>query len=176
LENDLAYIQDYNASNIAKIKKLLGVIAACAPFEPNISKIAEKLQFGRNTVNTYLRQLYEAHILRLLNKPANSISQLQKPDKIYFENTSFAYALQNNPEVGTMRETFFLNQVHNAGYKIHLSTKGDFLVANQWIFEVGGRSKGEKQIKGVKDAYLVLDDIEIGFGNRIPLWLFGFLY
>lgn len=176
LESDLAYIQDYNASNIAKIKKLLGVIASVAPFEPNISKIAEKLQLGRNTVNTYLNHLRDAHILKLLHKTSKSISTLQKPDKIYFENTAFAYALQNEPNIGSIRETFFINQLENAGHAIQLSNQGDFLTDNKWIFEIGGKNKKEQQIKGAKNAFLILDNIETGFANHIPLWLFGFLY
>ena len=176
LESDLAYSNDYSTSNTVKIKKLLGVIASSAPFEPNISKIAKKLQLGRNTVNIYLQNLHDAQILRLVNRPARGISHLQKPDKIYFENTCFSFALQNNPESGTVRETFFLNQVQNAGYTITLHEKGDFIVNNQWIFEIGGKNKDTKQIQGLNDSWLVLDDIESGFKNRVPLWLFGFLY
>lgn len=176
LESDLAYIQDYSAANISKIKKLLGVIATTVPFEPNISKIARKLQIGRNTVNNYLHHLHDAHILKLINRSPEKISSLQKPDKIYFENTSFAYALQNQPNIGNVRETFFLNQVSNAGHQIHLSKTGDFLVDDKWVFEIGGRNKSTQQIKETDHAYLALDDIEFGFKSRIPLWLFGFLY
>ncbi len=176
LESDLAYVQDYSASNIAKIKRLLGVLAKVVPFEPNISKIASKLQLGRNTVNNYLRHLQDAHILRLINKDTSGISALQKPDKIFFENTAFAYAFQNQPNIGSIRETFFLNQLTNAGHRMNLSTVGDFLADEQWLFEIGGRNKNEKQIKDRENAFLALDDIETGVANRIPLWLFGFLY
>jgi hypothetical protein len=176
LESDLAYSHDYSAGNTIKIKKLLGVIAASAPFQPNILKIAERLQLGRNTVNQYLRDLEDARILRLLNKPARGISHLQKPDKIYFENTAFSHAFQNTPDPGTLRETFFLNQVHNAGHTIHLHEKADFLVDELFIFEVGGRNKNTEQIRGLDNSWLVMDDIETGFKNRIPLWLFGMLY
>lgn len=176
LETDLAYVQDYSASNIIKIKKLLGVIAASAPFEPNISKIAQKLHLGRDTVNHYLRHLQDAYILNLVNKPTKGISALQKPDKIYIENTAFVHALQPRPETGTLRETFFLNQLRNSGYVVELSTKGDFLVDGTYTFEVGGRNKDMSQISGVDNAFLALDDIESGIGSRIPLWLLGFLY
>lgn len=176
LETDLAYVQDYSASNIVKIKKLLGVIAASAPFEPNISKIAQKLQLGRDTVNHYLRHLQDAYILNLVNKPAKGISALQKPDKIYIENTAFVHALQPRPETGTLRETFFLNQLRNSGYVVELSTQGDFIVDGTYTFEVGGRNKDMSQISGVDNAFLALDDIESGIGSRIPLWLLGFLY
>ncbi len=176
LDSDLAYSNDYSASNTIRIKKLLGVIASSAPFQPNILKIAERLQLGRNTVNQYLRDLEDARILRLLNKPARGMSHLQKPDKIYFENTAFGYAFQNNPDPGTLRETFFLNQVHNAGHIIHLHDKADFLVDERFIFEVGGKNKNTDQIRGLDNSWLVVDDIETGFKNRIPLWLFGLLY
>lgn len=176
LETDLSYIQGYNSTNIAKVKKLLGVIASSAPFEPNISKIAQKLHLGRDTVNMYLRHLHDAYILILTNKPSRGVNTLQKPDKIYIENTAFTYALQPSPEIGTLRETFFINQLKNSGHSIALSEKGDFIVDGKFVFEIGGRNKNVAQIKGVEDVYLALDDIETGMGYRIPLWLFGFLY
>lgn len=176
MESDLSFIQDYSAANVSKVKKLLGVIAASAPFEPNISNIARKLNLGRNTVNHYLKHLHDAHILILANKPSRGSNHLQKPDKIYFENTAFAYALQNVPNPGTIRETFFMNQFWNAGHKVHLAQKGDFLIDEEWIFEVGGKNKKSNQVKYEKNGFLALDEIEIGFGHNIPLWLFGFLY
>jgi len=176
LESDLSFIENYTASNITKIKKLLGVIAASAPVEPNISKIAERLQLGRNTVNMYLKHLSDGCILNLLHKLGRGMSLLQKPDKIYFENASFAYAMQSNPNMGTIRETFFINQLKNAGHEVNLSDVGDFWVDGQWVFEVGGKNKTQSKMKGVENSYLALDDIETGFGNKIPLWLFGFLY
>jgi predicted AAA+ superfamily ATPase len=176
LESDLAYVQDYSASNITKVKKLLGVIAASAPFEPNVSKIAEKLNLGRNTVTAYLKHLADAKVLNLLNKPTKGTSFLQKPDKVYFENTCFARAFQPDPNAGTLRETFFLNQLSNAGHKINLPAKGDFLVDEKWTFEVGGKNKAPTQIRDLADGYLALEGIEVGFSKKIPLWMFGLLY
>lgn len=177
LESDLGWIEDYSAANIEKIKKLLGVIAQVAPFEPNISRIAEKLKMGRNTLYIYLKNLKDAGIINLLNKPGRGIAVLQKPGKIYFENTAYAYAFQHTPQAGTLRETFFVNQLVNAGYMINLSPeKADFLVDEKYTFEVGGRNKGNSQIRNIKDSYKALDNIENGFLHTIPLWLFGFLY
>jgi len=177
LESDLASIEGYSASNVRKIKRLLGVIAETAPFEPNISKIAEKLQLGRNTVNDYLKNLHDAQVLQLLRKPAKGNAQLQKPDKIYFENTSLAYAFQNSPEKETIRETFFMNQLKNAGHLVEISpTRSDFLVDGQYTFEVGGKNKDRKQIKNIEQSYMAIDAIEYGFAKTIPLWLFGLLY
>jgi predicted AAA+ superfamily ATPase len=176
LETDLSFAQDYSAGNVAKIKRLLGVIAASAPFEPNISKIAEKLGLGRNTVYLFLHHLQDAKIIRMINMPGKSMGSLQKPDKIYFENPNFTYALQAEANIGAVRETFFINQIANSGKDISLSKDGDFMVEGKYIFEVGGRNKGFDQIKDVENSHLALDEIEIGFGKKIPLWLFGFLY
>lgn len=176
LESDLAAVQNYSAANISKIKKLLGAIAVSAPFEPNISKIASRLKLGRNTVKKYLHHLQDAQLLKLLNRPAKGMSQLQKPDKIYFENANFAYAFQPEPNIGTIRETFAANQISNAGHAVHLPNKGDFLIDEQWVVEVGGKNKGSSQIKNIENAFLALDDIEYGYGRKIPLWLLGFLY
>ena len=105
------------------------------------------------------------------------ISQLQKPGKIYFENTCFPFAFHKEPDIGILRETFFMNQLKNAGHIVNLFPgKGDFMIDETHIVETGGRTKDDKQIKGVSNSYLALDDIEYGFGNKIPLWLFGFLY
>lgn len=176
LESDLSFIQDYSTANMIKIKNLLGVIAESAPFEPNISKLAQKMQLGRQTVNIFIKHLQDAGILNLLFKPGKGISQLQKPGKIYFENPNFVYAMQHTPSVGTIRETFFMNQLKNAGHQVSIADKGDFLVDNKWIFEVGGKNKDNSQLKGIDNGYFAIDDIEMGFGQKIPLWLFGFLY
>lgn len=176
LENDLAYVQDYSPANIQKIKKLLGIIAGSAPFTPNISKIAEKLHVGRNTIYNFLKHLEDAHILNLVHKSGRGISVLQKPDKIYFENTNLALALNTNAEPGTLRETFFLNQLKSAGKVVNLAKKGAFLVDEKYEFEVRGKNKGSDQIRNEENAWLALDNIEYAFRQSIPLWLFGFLY
>jgi len=177
LESDVAYIKGYSVSNVEKIKRLLGVIAQSVPFEPNIAKIVDRLHIARATVYTYLKNLQDAQILHFLYKPGMGISQLQKPGKIYFENTCFPFAFQKEPDIGTLRETFFMNQLKNAGYRVNLSPgKGDFMVDETYIFETGGRSKDKHQVKGIPNSYLAVDDIEYGLGRRVPLWMFGFLY
>lgn len=176
LESDLAYVQDYSPSNIQKIKKLLGVIAGTVPFSPNISKIADKLKVGRKTIYNYLKHLEDAHILNLTHKTGRGISVLQKPDKVYFENTNLALALNSDAESGALRETFFVNQVRNAGHSLYLAKKGDFLINDEITIEVGGKNKTFKQIAGIDNAYLVKDNIEYAYQNSIPLWMFGLLY
>ena len=106
----------------------------------------------------------------------SGINYLSKPEKIYLENTNLIYALAGDePDTSNLRETFFFNQV-SVKHKVTYSAKGDFMVDNKFIFEIGGKSKSMKQVTGVKNSYIVQDNTETGFKNRVPLWLFGFLY
>ncbi|TKB98730.1 ATP-binding protein [Pedobacter cryophilus] len=179
LNEDLAYIDGYNAEHIFKIKKLLGILAESVPFTANVSAIADKLEIGRNTIKNYLHALEKAGLLHFLNRDGKGISLLQKPDKIYLENTNLSYALKISPDLGTLRETFVLNQLINYSDEVFLPKEGDISInekGNQFIFEIGGKGKSAKQIQNLENAYVIADDIETGFMNKIPLYLFGFLY
>ena len=158
------------------MKKLLYVISTSSPFKPNIQKLSEKIEISRNTLKTYLNYLEEARIINQLEASTKGVSALQKPEKIYLHDPNIIYSLApENLNIGNLRETFFFNQV-NITDRIAASKKGDFLVNGQYTFEIGGKSKTSKQISGISDAYIVKDDIEMGFDNKIPLWLFGLLY
>lgn len=176
LETDLASIEGYTAGNIVTIKKLLGVLSESVPFTPNVASLAAKMKLGRDTVSNFIQHLERARLFNLIYQQPKGIAALQKPDKIYLENTNLAFALKDNPDVGSLRETFFLNQLHNAGYTVSLPKAGDFLVNHKWAFEIGGQSKGESQLQNKSNSFLALDGIEMAYQNRIPLWLFGFLY
>lgn len=176
LEVELPLLRQVEVAYVHKMKQLLQIIAESVPFIPNVSKLSRKIQINRNTLVTYLQYLEESHITTNLFKEAHGISQLQKPDKIYLENTNLLYALaQNNTQMGHVRETFFLNQV-KAGQRIQYARQGDFVVDKKYTIEVGGLNKGLSQIAGIKHAFIAADDIEIGNPQKIPLWLFGFLY
>jgi uncharacterized protein len=175
VDSDLAYIAHYNAGTAVKVKRLLGVIAESAPFKPNMSALARKMDLHRESIYEYVYQLRDARLLNVLSAAGKGVSKLQKPDKIFLENTNFAYAMNPHPDKGNIRETFLLNQLENTGAEVFAPIEGDFLTSGILI-EVGGKSKDAKQVK-VADSYLVAaDDIEIGFGTKAPLWLFGFLY
>lgn len=175
IETDLGHIKDYNAGTAFKVKKLLGVLAGSVPFKPNIAALARKLDVSRDSIYAWLSHLENARLLNLLSAEGKGVSLLQKPEKIYFENTNLAFALQSMPNIGTVRETFLLNQVRNAKIKTTLPKNGDFFV-NDIHIEVGGKGKTNKQIKEQKAHIIAADNIEIGYGEKIPLWLFGFLY
>ncbi len=176
LEIELPLLRKVEVAYIAKLRQLLQIISQSVPFVHNVSKLSERIGVNRNTFVSYLYFLEEAHITRNLYKDAKGITQLQKPNKIYLENTNLQYALSpDQANIGTIRETFFLNQV-SVHHKLEYIDESDFLVDHQYIFEIGGKSKNHKQIKNLKQSYLALDDLEYGMANKIPLWLFGFLY
>ncbi len=176
LEIELPLLRQIGLAYVAKIKQLLTIIAESVPFIPNVSKISERIGINRSTLLSYLHYLDEIDLTTNLFKYGEGISLLQKPSKIYLENTNLIYLLaKENANRGNLRETFFANQVGYA-YDLSYAEQGDFTVDNQYTFEIGGKDKTEKQIKGVDKAYIVSDDITHGFHHKIPLWLFGFLY
>lgn len=176
LEVDLHAIKPIEYTSITKIKKLLYVLAVNVPFIPNISRLSEKIGLSRNSLVEALQLLNKAELIHVLYKQSKSISLLNKPDKIWLNNSNLSYALSNrNPDEGSLRESFFLSQF-NAFHSVSLADKGDFIVNNKYIFEVGGKNKSQSQIKGLKNAYIVKDNVETGVLNIIPLWLLGFMY
>ena len=176
IENDLPAITNIDFTSIMKIKKLVFIIASLVPYTPNINQLAVQLNSTRDTVLRYLQLLHTAHILKWLTQDSWGINFLNKPDKLYLENTNLAFALQNERvNTGSLRETFFLNQV-SLRHQVTLPKQGDFFVDNEYTFEVGGKNKSIKQIANIDKAFIVSDNIDYGFQNRIPLWIFGFLY
>ena len=176
IDSDITPFEELNYTTVRVMKKLLYVISQSVPFIPNISKLAEKMGVTRNTILKLLDILDKAQLLSLLHTSTEGVSMLQKPEKIYLQNTNLAYMFAHeSPNVGNIRETFFLNQLQ-VKHQVTAPKYGDFMVDSTYVFEVGGNSKTSKQIQGVPNAYLAIDGIEGGVGNRIPLWLFGFLY
>jgi predicted AAA+ superfamily ATPase len=158
-----------------KLKKLLEVVCQSSPFEVNYSKIATAAQISRVKLYDYITFLNDGQMLLLLDEPIKGIKKINKPAKIYLNNTNLLFAYCQNSKIGTIRETFFANQVSQK-YKLNISTKGDFTIDEKYKIEIGGKTKGFNQIKDIPNGYVVADDIEIGTGNKIPLYLFGFLY
>ncbi len=176
IEIELPLLRKVEITAVPKLKKMLQIIAESVPFIPNISKLSERAGLNRNTVISYLGYLEEARIIRNLYKNAKGITRLQKPDKIYLENTNLMYAFSSgNVNTGNVRETFFINQLGES-HLVEYAEHGDFTVDSRYVFETGGLSKTSRQLKNNMEGFVVADDIEYGSGNRIPLWLFGFLY
>jgi len=176
LETDLPSVEKINFTAVQNIRKLLSIITEIAPFKPNILKLSRQVGVSRETLQKYLYLLSEADLLMLLQAGTHGISKMNKPDKIYLNDTNLIYTLTNTQvNTGTLRETFFYNQLSQSHPVFH-SPKGDFLVDQKYIFEIGGKNKSQKQIAGIPNAFIAADNIEFAYQNKIPLWLFGFLY
>ncbi|PZV76693.1 hypothetical protein CLV31_12418 [Algoriphagus aquaeductus] len=175
LEVDIPTYAQMNVSTGRKLKQLLAIVAQSVPFKPNMSKLAEMLNISRNNIADYLLYMEEAGMITQLRSQTDGIIGLGKIDKVYLENTNLVYSLvEDLQNKGNIRETFFLNQV-KVNHQVVTSSMGDFQVGTM-DFEVGGKSKREKQIKTAQNGYLVKDDIERGYLNTIPLWHFGLMY
>ena len=176
IEVDLPANMSIEFTTIIKIRKLFSIIAASVPFTPNISELSSLVDTTRPSLLMYLEALEKTNAILALDKEAKGLKRLVKPEKIYLGNTNYSYAFaEERTDIGNLRETFFYSLL-NVTNKVTYSDKTDFLVDSKYSFEIGGKRKGQSQISGLSDAYIVKDDIEIGFGNQIPLWLFGFIY
>ena len=175
LEQDMALLEGVDLTKIPKIRKLIYLLSTQVPYQPNITKLAEALETDRITLLNYLNSLQKASVLSLVRLNGKLYTQLTKPDKIFLQNTNLLYLSQSNVNIGTLRETFFANQI-GSKHQLTLAQKGDFMVDNAYTFEVGGANKGFQQIAGIKDSYLAVDEMPLGIKNKIPLWLFGFMY
>ena len=179
IESDLLSIYPtLNGSSIKKIKRLLSVIAESAPFTPDLKRLKRIVEIGdERTLKNYLKYLEDGGVIISLTKMGSRLGALEKPEKIYLNNPNQIYAISSKGKenMGTIRETFFINAL-SVMHKVSMPKRGDFCVDDKYTFEIGGRNKGFKQIKNIRNSFLALDDIETGINNKIPLWLFGFLY
>ncbi len=159
---------------VYKIKILLGILAELNPYTLNVSDLANKLGSSRDSVYKMLDLMQKAGLIRRLYQKSTGMKKLQKPEKILFDNTNLMYALSPNADLGTLRETFVSNML--SMHKLAMPQTGDLQVDNHYLFEVGGKSKNFTQIADIPNSYIIADGIDVGIGNKIPLWLFGMMY
>lgn len=181
IEVELTKFRGVNMVNTRKIKALLNVISEMLPYQVDLSKLSSSVSIDRVTLVRYLRFMDEAKLIRNLFTEIDMITDLQKPDKILLDNTNLSYAFAiKEPERGTLRETFFCNQLSSAGHIVEYGglQTGDYRIDKSIVIEVGGAGKDFSQInsKDIANAALALDDIDMASGKKIPLWAFGFLY
>jgi len=175
IEVDIPSIFNIRYENIINLKKLTQLICQSKPFKINIKEMCAKIGTDRDTLYSYMEYLHRGKIFHILRSKTKGDNIFLKPDKIYLNNTNLNYCYCNNQEIGTIRETFFANQLALL-HHVSIPNSGDFLVNDTYTFEIGGKNKGYDQIKDLEYSFVVADNIESGFGNKIPLWLFGFLY
>lgn len=176
LERDWPETEDVTLSTIKKTEKMLMILASSCPQIPKMNELYAQLETDRNQGLKMLYALERGGILSLLSSKSAKLGNMSRPDKIYCDNTNLMHALAVNPDSGTIRETFFLNQLRSAGHRVTYPPQGDFLVDDYYLFEVGGAKKKFIQIKDIPDSFVAADGMETGVGNKIPLWLFGFMY
>ena len=177
IESDFLLSYHIDTKNIRRIYQILLVIATSPPFKPNIQKLSERTGISRNTLLQYLYQLEQADVLFFLQTPRKGMTILQKPEKIFLENTNLLHLIAPTSfDKGTIRETFVLNQL-KMGHQLHYpNRKGDVIVDQTYTFEIGGKNKTQKQIEGLPNAYIIADEWDFMVKNKIPIWLLGLLY
>ncbi|MGE0075217.1 MAG: ATP-binding protein [Sphaerochaetaceae bacterium] len=176
LEQELPMLRSVEPTYVPKLKQMLAVITESAPFVPNITKLSERIGINRQTFITYLNYLEQANLIRLLYRDTQRIGMLQKPDKIFLDNTNLMRVLgSDSPALEKKRETFMVNQISQVA-DIGLSHQSHFLIDGTYTVGIDGIDKARRQLLGQADAYMACDGLEYGFGQKIPLWLFGFLY
>jgi predicted AAA+ superfamily ATPase len=176
LEVELPLLRKVEVAYIGKIKKLLSAIGKSAPFIPNTTELSSRIQIARQTLLQYFQYLEESKLIFQVFKKSRGLGNLEKPDKIFLENTNLMYLLGDiETNEGNVRETFAFNQLSHS-HEVLFSEKSDFFVDKKFTFEIGGKNKKRKQIQDIPNSYILADDIEFGTDRRIPLWLLGFLY
>lgn len=177
IEVELPQLRKLDIGNIRKMKSLLGILSSNVPYALDTVKLSKMAELSRTTLLQYLQNLSEARLIQLLYSNVTNVKRLQKPDKIYMENPNMLHALATTQvNEGTEREVFFINQLVTKHIVEYSKTSANFTIDHQYTIEVGGRSKDGKQIAGVANGYIASADEEYVLGNKIPLWLFGFLY
>jgi len=175
IDIDLLKIYNIEPKKIRNIKKILTILCTSVPYKPNITTLAASVEVDPKTLYVYLNALQKGKIIRMVCTNARGESIIKKPEKIYLDNPNIFKVLCQIPDVGALRESFFSGILQNTRHSISVSKKGDFLADERYTMEVGGKNKKYNQIKDIPNSYIVADDIEIGNGNKIPLYLFGFL-
>lgn len=179
LYEDVAIAADMKQANIPVLKKILWLIASSVPFQVNIEKMSRELGISKAYVYQYIDHLDAAGLINAVPHEGNGYKTVRKPAKILMSNSNLLFAVNRamlaEAERGCVRETFFVSQMAPL-FKTTISSKGDFKIADRYVFEIGGARKGYGQIKDVESAFIAADGIEVGYANKIPLYLFGFLY
>lgn len=175
LEVDIPRFANMNISTSRKLARLLAILSGSAPYKPNMSSLAVELSVSKNDLPNYLVYLEKAGMISQLRDETVGLRGLGKVEKIFIDNTNLMYALQGpQTNIGSIRETFFYNQMR-VNNEVLSSKVADFKIGDN-IFEVGGSNKGQRQLEGNPNGYVVKDNIEYGHANILPLWHFGLNY
>jgi len=174
IDSDLSSLFNINSDKQDTLKKVLYMLCCTTPYEINKAKLSHEAGVAWATLSKYLDYMQKGSLVHLV-RGSKGHKSLQIPNKILLNNPNLFFVLCATPDKGSLRESFLVSQLHNR-YQTHYHHQGDFIIDDKIVIEVGGKSKDASQISALKNAYLALDDLEFGYDNVIPLWLFGFLY
>ena len=172
IEVDILLIKQIELKYLSKIKKLLYLLAVDGPVAPNVSQLAAEIQTSRATVMNYIKYLADARLINMVYPKGEEFPK--KPSKLMMHNTNLMYSIYPvKVDEQDVLDTFFMNTM----YKDHKLYKGDkgtsFMVDGNLHFRIC--AEGCK-FKNNPNVYYAPHKLELGHGNQIPLWLFGFLY
>jgi predicted AAA+ superfamily ATPase len=174
IDSDLSSLFNINSDKLDTLKKVLYMLCCTSPYEINKAKLSGEAGVAWATLSKYLEYMQKGSLVHLV-RGSRGHKTVKVPNKILLNNPNLFAVLCAKPDIGALRESFFVSQLQPK-HQVHYHHQGDFLLDDSIVIEVGGKSKDGKQIEGLDNAYLALDDIEFGYGNAIPLWLFGFVY
>ena len=178
LETDVPAVMDVTPATIRKTKKMLMILAGSCPQTPNMTDLYRELETDRNAGIKMFGVLEAAELIATVKSSMAEpkLKRLGTVEKVFLGDSNLMSALVPQPNAGAIRETYFVNQLRAAGHAVVVPQQGVFVVDGKCRFEIGGKGKTFKQIADIPDSFVVNDDVEVGLGDKIPLWLFGFLY
>ncbi len=172
LEVDIPSLQQMELKYLPKLKKLIFQLSEDMPHTPNISQLSSNIDTSRATVMNYLKYLRNARLVNLIYQGESD--DAKKPERVYLQNPNLLHAIPMVlPTNEALHETFFINQLQKANEVSGIGRDGEFLVNKELIFKIG-KQKGIPTDQ--EKTFVAIDMEEVGIDNRIPLWLFGFLY
>jgi len=174
IDSDLSAIYNIDSSKLDILKKVIYMLCVTKPYDLNIKKLSSAVETSWQTLAKYLDRMDAGSLIHIVRQ-GKGMRAVNRPDKLLLDNPNLFTVLCASANIGSIRESFFVSQV-GLKHQVHYHDKGDFIVNDKNVFEVGGASKSDAQLEGNPNGYVVSDDIEIGFDKKIPLWLFGFIY
>jgi predicted AAA+ superfamily ATPase len=174
IDSDLSAIYNIDSSKLEILKKVIYMLCVTKPYDLNIKKLSSAVGTSWQTLAKYLERMDAGSLIHIVRQ-GKGMRAVNRPDKLLLDNPNLFTVLCASANIGSVRESFFVSQV-GLKHQVHYHDKGDFIVDDSKVFEVGGASKSDAQLEGNPNSYVVSDDIEVGLDKRIPLWLFGFIY
>ncbi len=174
IDSDLCTIYNIEPSKAEKLKKIMYMLCSTAPVEMNKSKLGSAIGTSWPTVSNYLARMQAGSLIHQV-PGGTRMRAVNKPDKLLLNNPNLFHVLCAAPDTGALRESFFVSQL-SVLHQVHYHDRGDFVVDDQVVFEIGGPRKTARQLDDHLSAHVVADGIETGTPQQIPLWLFGMLY